>query len=225
MNDMPDPRDAAIQLLVNAKTTAGHKDAIAKLNTERDRLIRALHQHGLSLRDIADLADVSHVTVGEIVNGKQYPRPADQPPADLVTRTEIAARRDVNISTLMSWIDRYDFPAPVDTESPRPRWSWTAVEAYLDAKGLPRWRKPGTEDAGEARDARILAALREFPDGLTSYELADLLASDEEEGDPTPLAVRVRIDDRLRRLATAGKVARSTRPSLRGGLIAWKLTP
>jgi len=34
MNDMPHPREAAIQLRVVARTTADHKNAIAKLNRE-----------------------------------------------------------------------------------------------------------------------------------------------------------------------------------------------
>ena len=209
-----------------ALTIAYHKTRIAALTPERDELVRVLHGKGLSLREIAAVAEVSHITVRDIVNGQPEPGRA----SELVTRTEIAARRDVHISTLMSWIDRYrDFPAPVRTDTPKPLWSWPAVEAYLDRKKLPRNRHADAMAEAVARDARILAALAEFPDGLTDRELADLTREDEPAterfGQPTDHAVEVRVNDRLRRLESAGKVERSVRSGTRRGITVWTLLP
>jgi DNA-directed RNA polymerase specialized sigma24 family protein len=51
-----------------AAAISGHKAAIAELTPERDKLVRALRERGLSLREIASLAGVSHVAVRQILN-------------------------------------------------------------------------------------------------------------------------------------------------------------
>ena len=133
----------------------------------------------------------------------------------LVTRSQIAARRNVSIATVMTWIDRYgDFPEPVLGKDTRvPYYWWPDVLAYLNFRQLPRVRHvPAALDA-EDRDAKILEMLHLFPDGLTTEQVAALSGEEGTGGSPTPHAVRVRYEDRLRRLEAAGVVRRGPRPA------------
>ena len=147
---------------------------------------------------------------------------------NLITRSQIAARRDVSIATVMSWIDRYpDFPGPVLGKDTRvPYYWWPQVLTYLDSRHLPRARQvPAALDAGE-RDAKILEILALFPDGLTAAEIATLSGEEQgPDGNPTPHAVRVRYEDRLRRMEAGGRVCRSPRSGGRRAPQAWLLTP
>lgn len=167
--------------------------------------------------DIQAWRDRHDVTIGR--------KTPTRPDEDLVSRTEIAARRGVHIGTVMTWIDRYDdFPKPARPADSPPRWSWPDVRDYLDRKGLPRMRRSPSEKAAAARDTRIKAALELYPGGLTTPELAELTREDEPDA-PSDHAVSVRIEDRMLRMQAAGLVTRVVRPGDRRGVRAWKLTP
>jgi hypothetical protein len=60
--------EAALRLLQLAADIGELKRQIQTLTAERDVLIRQLRDAGLTLREIALLADISHVTVREIAD-------------------------------------------------------------------------------------------------------------------------------------------------------------
>jgi DNA-directed RNA polymerase specialized sigma24 family protein len=109
---MPNDQD---RLRAVTQAIAVHRAAIGQLTGERDDLVRALHGQGLSLRDIAALTDVSHVTVGEIVNGQAYGAGARCAPGyDTVVElleensdAEIAELTGLSIETVRQYIRDY----------------------------------------------------------------------------------------------------------------------
>jgi hypothetical protein len=150
--------------------------------------------------------------------------PADDAARNLVTRSQIAALRGVHVGTVMTWMQRYDdFPGPVRTDTDVPRWWWPDVLAYCESNRLPRHRQVPAESASAARDARILEMLALFPQGLTIAEIAALSGEEGAEGNPTPKAVQVRYEDRLRRMEASRRVRRAPKKGHRRGPSKWIL--
>jgi hypothetical protein len=185
---------------------------------------------GISLDDLAAVAVLavlseSYRHPGLLPGVSEAASSVDDVLRDLVTRRQIAARRDVSISTLMSWIDRYqDFPGPVlGADAHTPYYYWPDILAYLDYKQLPRRRQePAALDA-EDRDAKIREMLRVFPDGLTAEDMATLSGEAGADGDPTLWAVQVRYEDRLLRMEASGGVRRAPRAGSRRSARPWIL--
>lgn len=145
-------------------------------------------------------------------------------PRNLVNRTQMAARLDVNISTVMSWIERYeDFPGPARTDTPVPQWWWPDVEAYCEANHLPRHKNLAAARDAEQRDAKILEILTLFPEGLTTAEIAALSGEEEAEDSPTANAVQVRYEDRLRRQEASGIISHAQKAGTYRSPYIWKL--
>jgi hypothetical protein len=185
---------------------------------------------GISLDDLAVSAVVAvlseaYLHPGLFPGAAESASSVDDVLGNLVTRRQIAARRDVSISTMMSWIDRYqDFPGPVLGAATRtPYYYWPAVLAYLDFKQLPRRRQESAALEAEDRDAKVREMLVLFPDGLTAAEMAALSGEEGPGGDPTPWAVQVRYEDRLLRMEASGEVRRAPRSGNRRSPQRWML--
>jgi hypothetical protein len=185
---------------------------------------------GISLEDLAVSAVLAVLSEayrhpGLFADAAGSASSVDDVLGNLVTRRQIAARRDVSISTMMSWIDRYqDFPGPVLGAGTRtPYYYWPAVLAYLDLRQLPRRRQEAAALAAEDRDAKAREMLALFPDGLTAAEMAALSGEEGPDGDPTPWAVQVRYEDRLLRMEASGEVRRAPRPGGRRSPQRWML--
>ena len=58
---------------MDLKTLARHRDQIATAIRQRDNAIRQAHDNGWSLRQIADVVGVSHMTVSAIVKRDRQP--------------------------------------------------------------------------------------------------------------------------------------------------------
>jgi predicted nucleic acid-binding protein len=72
-----------------------------------------------------------------------------QPPSDLVSVSEIAARAGRSVNTVQSWRRRRsDFPMPVVVLAAGPVWSWTAIERWIAVR--PRGRRSILEFSGIA---------------------------------------------------------------------------
>lgn len=185
---------------------------------------------GISLDEVAASVTIAVLSEayrhpGLFAGGSETVSSPDDVLRNLLTRRQIAARRDVSIGTLMNWIDRYpDFPRPVlGAEAHTPYYYWPDVLAFLDSRQLPRRRHEWAALEAEERDAKIREMLGLFPDGLTAEDMAALSGEAGADGDPTLWAIQVRYEDRLLRMEAAGEVCRAPRSGRRRGARPWVL--